>query len=43
VDFNRTGRLRTPYEEFDEEDALEALEDCKKVVESVRKLIKEIK
>jgi len=43
VDFNRTGRLRAPYEEFNEKDALEALEDCKKVIESVRKLIEDIK
>lgn len=42
VDFNRTGRLRTPYEEFDEKDASEALEDCKKVIHFVRKLIEEI-
>ena len=31
VDFNETGRLRTPFEEFDEGDASEALKDCRKV------------
>lgn len=43
VDFNRTGRLRAPYEEFNEKDPLEALEDCKKVIESVKKLLEDIK
>lgn len=43
VDFNRTGRLRTPYEEFDETDASEALKDCRKVINFVRKLIEENK
>jgi HEPN domain-containing protein len=43
VDFNRAGRLRTPFEEFDEKDALEALKDCRKVINFVRKLIEETK
>jgi len=30
VDFNETGRLRTPFEEFDELNASEALRDCRK-------------
>jgi len=39
VDFNEHGRLRTPFKEFGELDASEALNDCRKVIEFVRKLI----
>jgi len=39
VDFNEKGKLRVPFEEFNENDALEALEDCKKVIEFTKKLI----
>jgi len=36
VDFNEKGKLRDPFEEFNENDALE---DCKKVIEFMKKLI----
>jgi HEPN domain-containing protein len=40
VDFNEMGRLRAPFEEFDEADAVEVLRDCRVVIEFVKKLIK---
>lgn len=39
VDFNSTGKLRVPHREFDESDAREALEDCRRVIEFTRGLI----
>ena len=34
------GKLRAPFEEFDEADAVEVLRDCRVVIEFVKKLIK---
>ena len=39
VDFNETGKLRVPLDEFGEADAPEALRDCKKVLGFVRGLV----
>ena len=39
VDFNETGKLRVPLDEFGEADASEALRDCKKVLGFVRGLV----
>lgn len=41
VDFNATGKLRVPHEEFNEKDAVEALRECNKVINFVMNLLSE--
>lgn len=39
VDFNSSGKLHIPHQEFDKTDAEGALEDCRRIMEFTKSLI----